>query len=138
MGPSGAGYAGKLAINLLKATYWAALGDCLSLARRFGIEPSAILDVIETGPGAIVELHLKMPVLRGQVTEAAFNIGGCLKDLRAIVAAGGGGNVPVAAGALRAVERACDAGWSDRDVAAVALFAAAMGGEQGDGASNRH
>ncbi len=125
LGPSGAGYAGKLAINLLKATYWAALGDCLGLARRFGIEPSAILDVIESGPGALVELPGKMPVLRGQSTAPAFDIVGCLKDLKTIVAAGGGAEtVPVAAGALAAVQRAVDGGWGDRDVAAVALFAA--------------
>lgn len=125
MGPSGAGYAGKLAINLLKATYWAAVGDCLGLARRFGIESSAILDVIESGPGALVELPGKMPVLRGKVTPPAFDIVGCLKDLKAIVAAGGGGEeVPVADGALRAVQRAVDGGWGGRDVAAVALYAA--------------
>ena len=127
LGPSGAGYAGKLAINLLKATYWAALGDCLGLARRFDIKPSAILDVIETGPGAIVELALKMPVLRGEATVAAFDIGGCLKDLRAIVAAAGGEEAaPVAAGAMRAVERAVAGGWSNRDIAAVALYAASQ------------
>lgn len=125
LGPSGAGYAGKLAINLLKATYWAALGDCLGLARRFEIEPSAILDVIESGPGALVELPGKMPVLRGQITPPAFDIVGCLKDLKSIVAAGGGSlEVPVAAGALQAVQRAVDGGWGGRDVASVALFAA--------------
>ena len=115
LGPSGAGYAGKLAINLLKATYWAALGDCLGLAQRHGIAPSAILDVVESGPGAIVELALKMPVLRGEVTEPAFDIAGCLKDLRAIVAAAGGAHAaPVAAGAMCAVERAAAGGWSGR------------------------
>jgi 3-hydroxyisobutyrate dehydrogenase len=81
MGPSGAGYAGKLAVNLLKATYWAALGDCLGLGRRYGIEPDAILDVIESGPGALVELPAKMPVLRGAQTKAAFDIVGVVKDL---------------------------------------------------------
>jgi 3-hydroxyisobutyrate dehydrogenase len=126
LGPNGAGYAGKLAINLLKGTYWAALGDCLRLGRLFGIDPSAILDVIESGPGALVELPAKMPVLRGQQTEPAFDIIGGLKDMRAIVAAGGGPeSVPVAAGALRAIERAVEGGWAHRDVAAVALFAAA-------------
>jgi 3-hydroxyisobutyrate dehydrogenase len=125
LGPSGTGYAGKLAINLLKATYWAALGDCMALAQRFGIDSATILDIVETGPGASVELALKLPVLRGQPTEPAFDIAGCQKDLRAIVAAGGGaGQVPVAAGALNAVERAVAGGWAHRDVAAVALFAA--------------
>lgn len=132
LGGSGTGYAGKLAINLLKGTYWAALGDCMALARRFGIEPSAILDVVESGPGASVELSLKLPVLRGETTEPAFDIDGCRKDLRAIVAAGGGPDqVPVAAGALQAVERAVAGGWAKRDVAAVALFAAARLSEQG-------
>jgi 3-hydroxyisobutyrate dehydrogenase len=127
LGDSGAGYAGKLAINLLKGTYWAALGDCMALAKRFGIGSSIILDIVESGPGASVDLPLKLPVLRGQITEPAFDIDGCLKDLRAIVAAGGGPDqVPVAAGALRAVERAVAGGWAKRDVAAVALFAAAQ------------
>jgi 3-hydroxyisobutyrate dehydrogenase len=117
MGPSGAGYAGKLAINLLKATYWATLGDCMALASRFGIESGAILDIVEMGPGASVELALKLPVLRGQKTEPAFDIIGCQKDLRAIVAAGGGPS---------AVDRAVAGGWAHRDVAAVALFAASQ------------
>ncbi len=135
MGPSGAGYAGKLAVNLLKATYWAALGDCLGLGRRYGIEPDAILDVIESGPGALVELPAKMPVLRGVQTKAAFDIVGVVKDLGIMVQAGGGADaVPVAAGALEAARRAMEAGWGQRDVAAVALFAATqvaagMGGE---------
>jgi 3-hydroxyisobutyrate dehydrogenase len=125
LGGNGTGYAGKLAINLLKGTYWAALGDCMALAQRFGIEPSTILDIVESGPGASVELALKLPVLRGEITEPAFDIDGCQKDLRAIVAAGGGPDqVPVAAGALLAVERAVAGGWAKRDVAAVALFAA--------------
>jgi 3-hydroxyisobutyrate dehydrogenase len=127
LGPSGAGYAGKLAINLLKATYWATLGDCIGLARRFGIEASTIIDIVETGPGASMDFAVKLPVLRGQLTEPAFDIIGCLKDLRAIVAAGGGPDgVPVAAGALNAVERAVAGGWAHRDVAAVALFAASQ------------
>ena len=126
LGPTGAGYAGKLAINLLKGTYWAALGDCLGLAGRFGIQPGAILDVIESGPGALVELAGKMPVLRGMATAPAFDIAGCFKDLSVIIAAAGGAErVPVAAGALRAVERAMRGGWGNRDVASVALFAAA-------------
>lgn len=127
MGGSGAGYAGKLAINLLKATYWAALGDCLCLAKRFGIDQNAILDVIESGPGALVELAGKMPVLRGAITGPAFDIDGGLKDLQVIVAAGGGGEaVPVASGALEAVDRAVKGGWGKRDIAAVALYAAAQ------------
>ena len=124
LGPIGAGYAGKLAINLLKGTYWAALGDCLGLAGRFGIQPGAILDVIESGPGALIELAGKMPVLRGMTTAPAFDIAGCYKDLVVIIAAAGGAErVPVAAGALRAVERAMLGGWGNRDVASVALFA---------------
>lgn len=125
LGPSGAGYAGKLAINVMKATYWATLGDCLGLARRFHIEPSAILDVIESGPGRSFEFPGKLPVLRGEITAPAFDIAGCLKDLKLIVAAGGGSaGVPVAAGALQVVTRAVDGGWGQHDVAAVALFAA--------------
>ena len=137
MGPSGAGYAGKLAVNLLKATYWAALGDCLGLGRRYGIEPDAILDVIESGPGALVELPAKMPILRGARPKAAFDIVGVVKDLGIMVQAGGGADaVPVAAGALEAARRAMEAGWGERDVAAVALFAAAQiaAGEAGQGA----
>jgi 3-hydroxyisobutyrate dehydrogenase-like beta-hydroxyacid dehydrogenase len=99
----------------------------MALASRFGIESGAILDIVEMGPGASVELALKLPVLRGQKTEPAFDIIGCQKDLRAIVAAGGGpAQVPVAAGALSAVDRAVAGGWAHRDVAAVALFAASQ------------
>jgi 3-hydroxyisobutyrate dehydrogenase len=127
MGGAGAGYAAKLAINLLKGTYWAALGDCLCLAKRFGIDQNAILDVIESGPGALVELAGKMPVLRGAITGPAFDIDGGLKDLQVIVAAGGGGEaVPVASSALEAVSRAVKGGWGKRDIAAVALYAAAQ------------
>ena len=125
LGPAGAGYAGKLAINLVKATYYAALGDCLGLARRFGIQPDAILDVIETGPGALVELPGKMPVLRGADVKAGFVIRGVLKDLEAMILAGGGSEaVPVAAGAMKAVSRAVDGGWGERDVAMIAHYSA--------------
>ncbi len=125
MGPHGAGYAGKLAINLVKATYYAALGDGLALGQRYGIAPDSILDVIETGPAALVELPGKMPVLRGAATKPGFVIRGVLKDLEAMIAAAGGASaVPVAAGAMQAVQRAVDGGWGERDVAMIAHFAA--------------
>lgn len=51
--------------------------------------------------------------MRGEATTPAFDIGDCLKDLRAIVAV---------AGAMQAVA----GGWSNRDVAAVALYSASL------------
>lgn len=125
MGGTGAGYASKLAITLLKGSYWAALGDCFVLAGRHGIAPGKVLDVIEGGPGAMTDLPGKLPVLRGTTTNVGFSIAGVAKDLREMVAAGGGKEcMPVTAGALKRALEAIDHGWADRDVAALALFAA--------------
>jgi len=125
MGGTGAGYASKLAITLVKGSYWAALGECFVLAGRHGIAPGKVLDVIEGGPGALTDLPIKLPVLRGTSTEVGFSIAGVAKDLREMVVAGGGEErMPVTAGALKHSLEAIDGGWAERDVAALALFAA--------------
>ena len=122
MGPVGSGAAAKLAVNLVMGSYWAAMGDALTLAAEYSLNRGQLLDIIGSGPAALTQLPMKRPVLDGQELRVDFNVSGYMKDLTTMLeAAGPAVNLPVVDGMVANYREAINAGWGDRDVVSVAL-----------------
>jgi 3-hydroxyisobutyrate dehydrogenase len=62
MGPAGAGQATKLTNNLLAAAHMAVLAEAVALARREGLDPAAVYEVISNGTGDSRVLRDRFPV----------------------------------------------------------------------------
>lgn len=62
MGPAGAGQATKLCNNLLAGVHMAAISESVALARREGLDPAALLEVMRNGTGDSRVLRMRFPV----------------------------------------------------------------------------
>jgi 3-hydroxyisobutyrate dehydrogenase len=82
VGPSGAGHAAKALNNLLSATNLAAAAEILCVAQRAGIEPSVMVDVLNSSTGRSQATEVKYPqhVLTGSFA-SGFELDLMLKDL---------------------------------------------------------
>jgi 3-hydroxyisobutyrate dehydrogenase len=82
VGAAGAGQVAKLVNNLLVATHLVAAGEALRLGRLAGVEPEALLPVINAASGrsAATEVNLPRWVLPG--VESGFTAGLMRKDVR--------------------------------------------------------
>ena len=109
VGPSGAGHAAKALNNLLSATQLAAAAEVLCAAQRAGIDPAAMVDVLNASTGRSQATEVKYPrhVLTGSFA-SGFELDLMLKDLRiALTLADGYGlQMPVTSRTLSTVERA--------------------------------
>jgi 3-hydroxyisobutyrate dehydrogenase-like beta-hydroxyacid dehydrogenase len=122
VGPSGSGAAAKLAINIPMCAYWAALADCFALAGSFGVDRDQVLDIIADSPAALVQLPLKMDVIKGRGGEVAASIDMVMKDLALMldVASAAGMPIPMIEAAVGIYGPAAAAGRGQADVASVA------------------
>ena len=86
VGAAGAGQVAKLVNNLLVATHLVAAGEALRLGRLAGVEPEALLPVINAASGrsAATEVNLPRWVLPG--VESGFTAGLMRKDVRLAMA----------------------------------------------------
>jgi 3-hydroxyisobutyrate dehydrogenase len=128
VGAAGAGQVAKLVNNLLVATHLVAAGEALRLGRLAGVEPEALLPVINAASGrsAATEVNLPRWVLPG--VESGFTAGLMRKDVRlAMELAQAVGATPEACARAAAV-------WRDAPVADAEDFnrvaAALMAGER--------
>lgn len=62
MGPPGAGQATKLCNNLLAGVHMAALSESVAIARREGLDPERLLEVLRNGTGDSRVLRMRFPV----------------------------------------------------------------------------
>jgi len=111
VGAAGAGQVAKLVNNLLVATHLVAAGEALRLGRLAGVEPEALLPVINAASGrsAVTEVNLPRWVLPG--VESGFTAGLMRKDVRlAMELAQAVGAAPEACARAAAV-------WNDAPVA---------------------
>jgi 3-hydroxyisobutyrate dehydrogenase len=124
LGPSGSGYAMKLCVNLLMASYLQALAESLALGTRAGLELDVVLDILQESPVASPWLKTKLPILLGGEGDMSLDIRSMRKDVMAAVAAGAdlGVAMPGAAGALAALSAAVAHGDGDLDLAHHARF----------------
>jgi 3-hydroxyisobutyrate dehydrogenase len=141
MGPTGSGHLAKLCNQVLTGVAYAAIAEALTLARRGGLDPAALLAVLSTASGRSRSLEQAGPAMVARAfSPAAFTADLAGKDLECALAAGHAVGAPLslaarALGRYRALRRA---GLGALDQAAVLLAvergAAQPGGERTAGA----
>jgi 3-hydroxyisobutyrate dehydrogenase-like beta-hydroxyacid dehydrogenase len=124
MGPHGAGYAMKLAVNLGLGAYIQALSESLALGMAQGLSLDQMLDVLKEAPTATGWLHSKIPVLLGAKADVTLDLRTMRKDIMSAVATGAltGVPMPLSAGTLASLSAAVAGGAGDGDLAELAKF----------------
>lgn len=124
MGPSGSGYAMKLAVNLGLGAYIQALSESLALGAKQGLSVDAMLDVLQEAPYASGWLKSKLGVLKGGTTEKTLDIRTLRKDIMSAVATGAltGVPMPLTAGTLAALSAAVANGHGSGDLGELPKF----------------
>jgi 3-hydroxyisobutyrate dehydrogenase len=124
MGPSGAGYAMKLVVNLGLGAYIQALSESLALGIKQGLTVEQMLDVIADGPYASGWLKGKLDVFKGGKAEITLDIRTLRKDIMSAVATGAlsGVPMPLSAGTLASLSAAVAADYGDKDLAELPKF----------------
>ena len=121
VGPSGAGSAMKLAINLPLIVYWETLGEALSLVSDLDLAPAKLLEIFNESPGGTNALKLRAPtivsVLEGATPDVGFDLNGMRKDLSTMLEWGRirGVELPAAAKTLDSFDAAIKEGLGERD-----------------------
>jgi 3-hydroxyisobutyrate dehydrogenase len=119
LGPVGAGSAMKLVINLTLGVAMGGVGEALRLAGDLGVDRTAALDVIGTGPLG-VSVNTKRAMLdSGEFTPTGFSLDLMAKDLALAVTAADG-DLALTRAALNAAREAVAAGHGSDDYASLA------------------
>lgn len=129
VGPTGAGAAMKLAINLPLMVYWSALGEALGLAMAEGIDAAVALDILADSSGAIGAAKKRVPPIRDMVLEGEpggvnFAVETALKDMSEMImfAERRGLSAEVITAARERAEQALHDGWAGRDASLTAAY----------------
>jgi 3-hydroxyisobutyrate dehydrogenase len=124
MGPHGAGYAMKLAVNLGLAAYIQAMAESLSLGAREGLTLQQMLDVMVEAPTANAWLAAKKGLLLGEPADMTLDLKTLRKDIMSAVATGtlSGTAMPLAAGVLASLSAAVAHGFGDKDIGELPKF----------------
>jgi 3-hydroxyisobutyrate dehydrogenase len=119
LGPVGSGSAMKLVINLTLGVAMGGVGEALRLAGDLGVDRTAALDVIATGPLGI-SVNTKRAMLdSGEFRPTGFSLDLMTKDLALAVTAADG-DLALTEAALAAARAAIAAGHGEDDYAALA------------------
>jgi 3-hydroxyisobutyrate dehydrogenase-like beta-hydroxyacid dehydrogenase len=124
MGPNGAGYAMKLAVNLGLGAYIQAVSESLALGLRQGLTLDQMLDVLQEAPYASGWLKSKIDVLKGAPAEMTLDIRTLRKDLMSAVATGAltGVPMPLSAATLASLSAAVADDYGSGDLAELPKF----------------
>ena len=124
LGPNGAGYAMKLAVNLGLGSYIQAVAESLALGLKQGLTLDQMLDVLQEGPYACGWLKAKLDVLKGAPGEMTLDIRTLRKDLMSAVATGSltGVPMPLSAAVLTSLSAAVADGYGGGDLAELPKF----------------
>jgi 3-hydroxyisobutyrate dehydrogenase len=124
MGPNGAGYAMKLAVNLGLGAYIQAVSESLALGLKQGLTLDQMLDVLQEAPYASGWLKSKIDVLKGAPAEMTLDIRTLRKDLMSAVATGAltGVPMPLSAATLVSLSAAVADGYGSGDLAELPKF----------------
>lgn len=124
LGDIGSSAAMKLAVNLMLGVYVEALSEALALGASEGLEVHTMLDVLSDSPMANLFLAFKMPILKGEAGEAAFDMKSLCKDLSSAVSAGSaqGVSLPAATACVSTLKAGMASGWGERDIAELPRF----------------
>jgi len=124
LGPAGTGYATKLCVNLLMASYLQALAEALALGTRSGVSAEQLLEIFQEAPVASPWLKTKIPFFLGEDGPMSLDIRSLRKDVLAAVATGSdlGVAMPGASAVLSALSAAIAHGDGEADLAVHARF----------------
>jgi len=125
VGPLGAGATVKLAVNALVHAIDVGLSEALVLAERAGVDRTAAYEVFASGAAAApFVLYKRAAFERPEEAPAAFTLDLMAKDLDLILELARSVGAPMAQGERNrdVVARALAAGFSGRDMSAVAEF----------------
>jgi 3-hydroxyisobutyrate dehydrogenase len=124
MGPNGAGYAMKLAVNLGLAAYIQATAESLALGAREGLSLRQMIDVLGEAPTANGWFAAKKGLLMGEDADITLDLKTLRKDILSAVATGAlaGTGMPLSAGVLDSLSAAVAQGWGDKDIGELARF----------------
>jgi 3-hydroxyisobutyrate dehydrogenase/2-hydroxy-3-oxopropionate reductase len=135
LGPSGAGAAMKLAVNIMIAATNQAVAEALALAGQAGISPDSAYDTLTASAVASPFLGYKREAyLSAGGAPVSFTTALMAKDLELAlgIATGAGMPLPVTTAARRFLDQACAEGFADADFACVAaLVRGEQNGEPG-------
>ena len=121
LGPAGNGTRAKLVLNNWLADLAETTAENLSFARRLGLDPGAVVDLLESTPlGAPYAMQKARVMLGGDFTPA-FALKHALKDadLAAQAATESGTELPLTQALLPRWRRAASGGHAEDDVAAI-------------------
>jgi 3-hydroxyisobutyrate dehydrogenase len=124
MGPNGAGYAMKLAVNLGLGAYIQALSESLALGAKQGLALDQMLDVLQEAPYASNWMRDKIGVMKGEKPEMTLDIRTLRKDIMSAVATGAlsGVPMPLSSGTLASLSAAVSGGAGAGDLAELPKF----------------
>jgi 3-hydroxyisobutyrate dehydrogenase-like beta-hydroxyacid dehydrogenase len=124
MGPNGAGYAMKLAVNLGLAAFIQATAESLALGTREGLKLDQMIDILAEAPTANGWLAGKKAALKGEPADTTLDLKTLRKDILSAVATGtiGGTPMPLSSGVLDSLSAAVAHGWGDKDIGELARF----------------
>jgi 3-hydroxyisobutyrate dehydrogenase len=124
MGPNGAGYAMKLAVNLGLGAYIQALSESLALGAQQGLAFDQMLDVLQEAPYASNWMKSKIGVMKGEKPEMTLDIRTLRKDIMSAVATGAlsGVPMPLSAGTLASLSAAVANGAGSGDLGELPKF----------------
>ena len=122
VGRAGQAMVVKLAANLLVGLHTAAAAEALTLVRKAGLDPGAVLDILTASAGTSRMLELRGPMIVQQEYPAQMKLTLFLKDLGLILAAGAdaGAPLPLTETARKLFAAAEAAGHGGEDLAVVA------------------
>jgi len=111
----------KLVANLLVALNSASVAEALTMARRGGLDPQVVLDVLKTGAATSRMLDVRGPMMVSGEFPAQMKLDLFMKDLHLIQEAGGtvGARLPLTEVAERLYAAAQAAGHGGEDLAVV-------------------
>jgi 3-hydroxyisobutyrate dehydrogenase-like beta-hydroxyacid dehydrogenase len=125
VGRAGQAMVVKLAANLLVGLHTAAAAEALTLVRRAGLDPGAVLEILTASAGSSRMLELRGPMIVKQEYPAQMKLTLFMKDLGLILDAGVAAGAPLplteTARALFAAAEAAGHGPEDLAVVATAL-----------------
>jgi 3-hydroxyisobutyrate dehydrogenase-like beta-hydroxyacid dehydrogenase len=124
MGPNGAGYAMKLAVNLGLAAFIQATAESLALGAREGLTLEQMLGVLSEAPTANGWLASKKGLLLGEPADITLDLKTLRKDIMSAVATGAldGTAMPLSSAVLASLSAAVAHGWGDKDIGELARF----------------
>jgi 3-hydroxyisobutyrate dehydrogenase len=128
VGPVGSGTLAKFTINMPLMIYYQALGEALSMARPLGLPPERLMDIICDTSGAPTMMKARGPVvakmLQGDNPPVTFDLDGCIKDLKSMLAEGGerGMSLPLVEKTIACMQESSAAGLGAKEAATHSVY----------------